>query len=395
MAQYTDDPALSGGGGDDWFAQNAPPAPAAAPAAGAGPATSAQVAALYQELTGRPPENDQVVQQWIQGTGGDLTKIRQGMAATPEAQAFASHAASSGQSSGGAPTLDTKDPASVAAYVSYYAGQPGANPSLKNDPNYWIQKISSGELGTDPKYIIGKFMLPEGAPAAGGQYGGAAQANFGAPPSPYAPPTYTPPAAYVAPTYTAPTWQGGAPPTAPTLAQYTPPTQAELEASPGYLARMKADQVAQERSAASRGSVLNGGFQVALARRQGELASGEYGNLVAQGQATTGLNNAATQTEFGDTFSNYLARYGQFTDAAAMGKNAFDTNAGNAYTAYVTNQGIDKNAFDTNAGNQYQAYQTNVSNTRNNENDYWSRLNDLYTAGLSAANNSYKPGVTL
>ncbi len=65
----------------------------------------------------------------------------------------------------GAPTLNIHDPASVAAYVAYYASQPGANPSLRNDPNYWIQKISSGELGTDPNYIIGKFMTPEGAPA--------------------------------------------------------------------------------------------------------------------------------------------------------------------------------------------------------------------------------------
>lgn len=55
----------------------------------------------------------------------------------------------------------------ASAFVQYYANQPGANPSLKNDPNYWIGKITSGELGTDPNYIIQKFMTPEGAPAGG------------------------------------------------------------------------------------------------------------------------------------------------------------------------------------------------------------------------------------
>jgi hypothetical protein len=64
---------------------------------------------------------------------------------------------------GGPPTGGSlTDPAYVAKLVSYYATQPGANPSLKNDPNYWIGKITSGELGTDLGYITGKFMTPEG-----------------------------------------------------------------------------------------------------------------------------------------------------------------------------------------------------------------------------------------
>lgn len=389
MAQINDNDPPSGG---DWFDQQGPP-----PSSGSGSgATLDDVKAAYQSLLGRPAESDAVAQNWIAGTGGDLAKIKAGIAATDEGKAYAAQAAPAAASGGG-----RTDRNAILAQVAKWAAMPGADPSLGKDPNYWADRIiEKGGLGDDNRQYwqdasVGPTAFFNNPNRDQGAAAGSPSANFGAAPSPYVAPVYTPPSPYVAPTYTAPTWTGGPPPTAPTLSQYKPPTQAELEASPGYLARMKADQVAQERSAASRGSVLNGGFQVALARRQGELASGEYGNLVAQGQATTGLNNAATQTEFGDTFSNYLARYGQFTDAAALGKNAFDTNAGNQYAAYTTNAGIGKNAFDTNAGNQYQAYQTNVSNTRNNENDYWSRLNDLYQSGLQAANNSYKPGPTL
>lgn len=176
------------------------------------------------------------------------------------------------------------------------------------------------------------------------------------------------PSPYVAPVYETPTWQGGAPPTAPTLTKYTLPTQAELEASPGYQARFAQGVRASDMSAAGRGTVLNGGQQKALARYGQDYASNEYSNLVGQGQSTVALNNASTQTEFGDAFANYQARYGQFTDAATMGKNAFDTNTGNA-----------KNAYDTNAANK-----------RTADTDYWTRLNDLFSTGAQLSNNSYK-----
>lgn len=201
--------------------------------------------------------------------------------------------------------------------------------------------------GGNPPPTPGSTALP-GAPD-----------NFGA-----VPPTYTPAS------YTAPTWQGGPPPSAPTLARYTLPTQAELEASPGFLSREAAANRGLNMSAAAKGSVLNGGTQKALARYNQDYASNEYNNLVGQGQSTVALNNNATQTEFGDAFSNYQARYGQFTDAAMMGKNAFDTNEGNRFGAFTTN----------------------TANKRNTETDYWTRLNDLYQTGANTANNSYRPG---
>lgn len=68
--------------------------------------------------------------------------------------------ASSGATGGG-----LSDPAYVDNLIATWGARPGVNPSVRTDPNYWRQKILSGELGTDENYITGKFMTPEGAPA--------------------------------------------------------------------------------------------------------------------------------------------------------------------------------------------------------------------------------------
>lgn len=259
-----------------------------------------------------------------------------------------------------APSGDYKKVATAPDGVPVY--QNGSRYFTRN-PDGSVQEQFQGGLPDWLKQQTGQVPTPTPttAPTPTATYGPApspvASGNFGAAPTPY-----------TAPVYETPTWSGGPPPTAPTLTRYTLPTQAELEASPGYQARLKAGQQVGERSAAGRGSILNGGTQQALARYGQDYASNEYSNLVGQGQSTVALNNNASQTEFGDAFANYQARYGQFSDDAARSKNTFDTNAGNGY----------------------QAFQTNVTNKRNADTDYWTRLNDLFTTGSSLANNSYK-----
>lgn len=247
-------------------------------------------------------------------------------------------------------TTTTNSEADLRAQIAKWAAMPGADPSLVNDPDYWVRTITAKGGIDDPSKLkywqdaaVGPtafFNNPNREQGGVGALPGA-PANFGATP----------------PTYTAPTWQGGPPPTAPTLATYTAPTQAQLEASPGYQSRMAAGQQVVESSAAAKGSILNGGTQKALANYGQDYASNEYNNLVGQTQSGIALNNNATQTSFGNAFSNYQARYGQFTDAANRGATAFNTN---------------------------------VTNKRNADTDYWTRLNDLYSTGASLAGSSYK-----
>jgi hypothetical protein len=83
---------------------------------------------------------------------------------------------SAGGDTGPEPSYDSKDPASVDAYIAWMAQQPGVNPSVKNDPGYWRGKMladtNAGGLGPDASYVKQKMMTPEGAPAGGGnQFG--------------------------------------------------------------------------------------------------------------------------------------------------------------------------------------------------------------------------------
>jgi hypothetical protein len=196
--------------------------------------------------------------------------------------------------------------------------------------------------------------------------------------------------------YVPPTWSGGAPPTAAALTPYAAPTLAQLQATPGYQARLDAGLLAGNRSAAAQGTVLNGGTQKALARYGQDYASNEYNNLFGQGLALNQANNQTTQTGNSNALTEYLARYGQFTDAANIGLSAQQQNT--AQNALGFNQG------QTSYGNRYQQYMddnsrtlndylTNISTQRNSRNDYWTMLNNLATTGANAANGSYKPGL--
>ncbi len=185
-----------------------------------------------------------------------------------------------------APTLNRQDPASVAAYVQYYANQPGANPSLARDPQYWIGKISSGELGDDPNYIVGKFMQPEGAPAGqGGSLGSLGGQN--------------------------PTGFGGY--LAPFTDQFSAPTAAQAEAQPGYQFARDQGLQAIDRSAAAKGTLLTGGNLKDLAGYAGGVASQNYNSLYNQSANTFGIN----QSTF---YHNQDAPYQKLLNLSSLGK---------------------------------------------------------------------------
>jgi hypothetical protein len=174
--------------------------------------------------------------------------------------------------------------------------------------------------------------------------------NFGAPASPFGE-TYTALGRpdWLKGEYVAPKW----------TEQFNAPDAASLYNDPGYAARLDASQRAQERSAASRGSVLSGGFVGrTLPRAQQELASTEYGNA------------------FKRAYDTYMTRYGAFNDEASRGLAARSVNE-QAYTTDA-NQGF----------NQYQSrYQAHVSNEearRRAEEDRWKREYDLARLGLDA-----------
>ncbi len=164
--------------------------------------------------------------------------------------------------------------------------------------------------------------------------------------------------------FTSATWTGGdyqqLAKTGDLNTPYRLPTQAELEASPGYMARLAAGLQARDRSAAAKGTVLNGGTQMALARYGQDYASNEYSNLVGQTLGARQQNYGEYSADDANAFRNYQSRYGQFQDAN---------------------------------NNSRTDYALNVNTNRNAMNDQWAHLNDLYQTGAQSANGSYKPGV--
>lgn len=133
------------------------------------------VAEIYRTALGRDGSVEDI-QRWIAGTHGDLAAIQKGIYASQEAQDRNKYSQSNppatpaapGNTSGTRPTGgNLSDPSYAARYVAWAATQPGVNPSVKNDPGYWIGRFTSGAFGNDQNYALQRMMQAEGAPESG------------------------------------------------------------------------------------------------------------------------------------------------------------------------------------------------------------------------------------
>lgn len=107
--------------------------------------------------------------------------------------------------------------------------------------------------------------------------------------------------------------------------QFTAPGFDEVQADPGYQARLAAGVQGRERMASARGSILSGGHGKAMERYAQEFGANEYGNLygrrfgefqTAEGLKLGGrqLNENAYQTDVGNQFNQYGQRYRTWRD---------------------------------------------------------------------------------
>lgn len=281
-------------------------------------------------------------------TAGPSTTFTNTSTVTPPPASYApgANTNTTPAATGQPPVGNFSDPAYASSLVQYLANLPGANPSLKNDPNYWIGKITSGELGTDINYITKKALTPEGAPAGGGPTTGtsnqfAALANGGLPaldavPAPYAS------------NPNAPQFSSLATPT-DLSTPFTLPTEAELEAMPGYQVGLKAGTQQISRSAAAQGTVLNPGTVQALNRYGTDYAGTQYANLTGESLAARQQNNSEFQSAQSTNTQLQTNRYGQYLSQNAQ-----------ALSDYLTNYNINHTATT----------------------DYWNQLKDVSGEGL-------------
>lgn len=234
-------------------------------------------------------------------------------------------------------SYDPSDLAGIQRNVSY-ARNAGMDPAtfIDQQRNIYAQRASN---------------VPQGSE----EQGGPRQGNpgvWGSVPAPFGEQYSTPDRpSWLQGEYKTPTWQGG---------DFHQPTATDLLSDPGYLTRMDATQRGFERSAAAKGSVLDGGFiGRTLPKALGEQASNEYG----------AADNRA--------YRNYQTTYGQFRDtvgdsvtARGINEGAYQSDVGNALSQYNT---------------RYKGYLDAITNARNANNDYWQQNNDVVRNGLTAS----------
>jgi len=306
---------------DSWWSQNDPSQQSLAD----------QVAGLYQQYLGRDPENSDVVQQYIAGTGGNLSSIRDLIAGSPEAATYLK-------------SLQTPQPPAPAS---------GAG-STPTDPNAFLQNLLA--QGVDPNSAVdqtnSQFNLPSGSSYAyyapgshgagsgavigvpGGGYlaqgpgGGAwnfnqgdkgsAGGGAGSPLSlagqyAYQPlPGYNPPAA---PKFTP---INIAPFTAQTIANPTPitlPTAQDVQNTPGYQFQRDQGLLATQRAAAPNGI---GGAAMQQAANYAEGLAGTYYQNAVQNALNVGQANFTNQFDVNQANAQNAANAYQMSTNAQL-----------------------------------------------------------------------------
>lgn len=206
---------------------------------------------------------------------------------------------------------DPHDPKAIAAYVQWLSQQPGADPSLASDPNYWIGKISTDGLTSGN---VGYWNTRSMA-GAGNNFGSLAT-GFTQPFTGDPTKTYTPPASF----------------------QFTPfkaPTADEALNNPGYQFALSQGLGAIQNSAAAKGNYFTPNTLEAL-------------NNYAQGAATQNYQQVFNN-DLSSWNQNFMNNLGAYTTNANIGKGAFDTNYTNAFNEYLTAANI----FNTNSSNLF------------------------------------------
>lgn len=140
---------------------------------------------------------------------------------------------------------------------------------------------------------------------------------------------------------------------------FVAPTMAEVEQSPGYMTGLNAGNLALDRGASAKGSILSGGMLKARERYAQEYGQGFYGN------------------EYNRRLGEYQQKYGEFADTASRDLSSRALNEG-AYQSDVANNA---GQFDRN----YRTYFDNINFQRQLDVDKWGREMDLVDNALRAA----------
>jgi len=117
-------------------------------------------------------------------------------------------------------------------------------------------------------------------------------------------------------------WQAptiGPAPTATPYGDFHAPDPTQMAADPYYQFRLDQANKGAQRSAASHGTLLSGGFQQALAKLNQGLASEEGDKIYGRALQTYGTNRDTNQQNYGQSLAGYQAGTGAALDAGRLG----------------------------------------------------------------------------
>lgn len=120
--------------------------------------------------------------------------------------------------------------------------------------------------------------------------------------------------------------------------QFQAPTEQQVEQTPGYQFQLQQGQQAIERSAAAKGSLLNGGTAKALDNYSQGLASTTYQNAYDRALQSFGTNYNIWNTDRNNQF-NRLAGLSGFGASSAASLNQNAGNMANLYNANLLSTG--------------------------------------------------------
>jgi len=203
-----------------------------------------------------------------------------------------------------------------------------------------------------------------------------------APPLPNQPLGYTPPS---------PQTFGGQAPTPTPYGTFTAPNPADIQTDPYYQFRLSEGMKQQQRGAASRGTLLTGGFQKALLGYGQGLASEEANNAYSRALQTYGTNRETNAQNFGQGMQQYQGNLAGFNANTSAALGYGDLALRGAQANYGANR---QGAIDTRdyqqSLNDYGAAQQNLSQSNADE-EYARQVaaakaqNDWYTANRGTA----------
>ncbi len=273
----------------------------------------------------------------------------------------------------------------------------------------WLE--GEGEEGGDytgqdlEEPYLGQITVPPGwqAPAAGMQSYDPRSAEYALPPVPVLDlPQYEAPAPLVAPE-PLPAYEAPAPLVSPEpfefagyegaqpfeFPDWVPPEEFEAPSyeaamsDPGFQFRLKQGQLALERSAAAKGTLLTGGTLKGLMDYSQELAGEEYGQVYGRAADVYNKGYTSSLSEFE---KNYGKAAGSYATNEELRAEAYDRSRSNAFENYLANWGITSDVYGTNVGVGQQSYQNAYQKYLAD----WGITSDVYGTNVGVGQQTYQ-----